>query len=132
MSQISKADEVRGSSGLDGKRVLIVEDEVIICLDLRTALEAAGAQVSVARKPERALEVIAEGAPDAAVLDVNLGGGDTCAPVAEKLIEIGVPFVLHSGDLDRQGELVSSIDAKVIQKPAPGDLVAEEVAALLS
>jgi len=38
--------------------------------------------------------------------------------MATQLKERGIPFVLHSGDLDRHGELISSLEAEIVPKPA--------------
>ena len=81
-----------------GRRVLVVEDEYVIAQDLKSSLENAGAEVlgpvpSVAR----AMALLdADAAPDAAILDVNLGTEDVF-PVAEALRERGVPFVFATG-----------------------------------
>lgn len=121
-----------GSEVLQGRCVFLLEDEAMICFDLTMALEAAGAEVVAARNVTRALSLLEKTRPDAAVLDVNLGHGKTCEPVAAKLGALGVPFLLHSGDLHRHGELVETIGATVIAKPASSQRVAEGVAALLA
>lgn len=85
-------------SGLNGRRILVVEDEYLIAGDIREALLAVGATVmgpvpSVAQ----ALELIgSEPAPDVAMLDINLRGEEIFA-VADKLVELGVPFVFATG-----------------------------------
>ena len=112
-------------------RVLILDDEPIILMDLGFALEDAGAKVLDARSVAEALELIERQTPDAAILDVNLGQGSTCAPVALRLRELGVPFVLHTGDLDRQGELVETLGAPVIPKPSSGPEVVRKALALM-
>ncbi|WOI54019.1 hypothetical protein [Parvularcula sp. LCG005] len=107
------------SGELSGKRIMLLEDEVLIAIDLAYAFEDAGAVAVTANSCDEALEEIEQGLPDAAVLDVNLGRGETCRPVAQKLRELGVPFFLHSGDFDRQGELINELGAKIIPKPTP-------------
>ncbi|HVG48881.1 MAG TPA: response regulator [Rubellimicrobium sp.] len=80
------------------RRVLVVEDEYLLAEDLRRGLEDAGAEVlgpvpSVAD----ALALLAtEAPPDAAILDVNLGG-EMVFPVADVLRERGVPFMFATG-----------------------------------
>ena len=111
-------------------RILILEDEPLILMEMSFAIEDEGARAAGAHTVARALAAIAEMRPDAAILDVNLGRGTTCEPVAERLKELGVPFLLHSGDLVRQGELIARIDAEVIPKPAPSNQVAERVLAI--
>lgn len=82
---------------IDGKRVLLVEDEMLIALDTQDELQKAGCHVvgPVARL-DAALATARTAEIDAAVLDVNLGG-EYVWPVAEALIRRGIPFVLLTG-----------------------------------
>lgn len=107
--------------------ILVLDDEPLILIDLELALEDEGAEPVEVRTVDEALRRIGERVPDAAVLDVNLGRGATCAPVAARLRELGVPFVLHTGDLDRQGETVASLGGQIVPKPTPGHVVAQRV-----
>ena len=75
--------------------ILVLDDEPMILLDLSIALRSAGCEPVTARSMTKALRIAEEGRIDGAILDVNLGGGVTCEPVAETLTERGVPFVLH-------------------------------------
>lgn len=111
-------------------RVLVVEDEPMILMDLGFALEDCGHDAVKATGVAGAMAAIAEAVPDVAILDVNLGGGTTCEPVAEALVAAGVPFLLHSGDLVRQGELIDRIGAEVIAKPSDSRTVAAQAALL--
>lgn len=113
------------ASALGGVRVLVVEDEPMIALNLEEALEDAGASVSVVRGVATALSALDGDGDgfDVALLDVNLGRGETCEPIAMRLRELGVPFVLHSGDLDRRGELIASLDAPLVPKPAADEAI---------
>lgn len=90
------------SGPLAGMRILLVEDEYVIADEMRGWLHQAGAEV-VGPVPdvERALELIDEaaGALDAAVLDVNLGEGETAYPVADRLKALGVPCLLATGEV---------------------------------
>ena len=113
-----------------GPRVLVLEDEVLILMGLEFELEDAGMRPVTATSAAGALDIIDREVPDVAVLDVNLGNGTTCEPVAAKLDELGVPFVLHSGDLSRRGEFITRFDVPVIPKPAPGDQIAAALRAL--
>ncbi len=85
-------------SGLNGRRVLVVEDEFFIADDLAQALLGAGAEVlGPVPTRERALALLAgTGMIDLAVLDINLGGEPGYA-VADQLSEKGVPFVIATG-----------------------------------
>lgn len=85
-------------SPLRGRRILVVEDEYMLAMDLERELQDAGAQVlgpvpSVAA----ALQLVeSTEALDGALLDVNLGG-EEIYPVAEELLARGVPVVLTTG-----------------------------------
>ena len=103
---------------LVGKRVLLLEDEVFIAMDLRHEAEAAGAAVTYARTLHDALAAVRCERFDGAILDVTIGTEGTCEPVADLLRATGTPFVLHSGDLDRQGEVIAEIGAPIVRKPA--------------
>lgn len=78
-------------------RVLIVEDEPIIGLDVSDHLVQAGLQtVGPATTVSKALEMMADAGCDAAILDVRLGG-ETSEPVAHELRRRGIPFLTLSG-----------------------------------
>jgi DNA-binding response OmpR family regulator len=80
-----------------GSRVLIVEDEFLIALDMGQQLADAGFEVvGPALSVEKALRLVAKPGCDAAVLDINIGGA-TSEPVAQKLRELDKPFVVLSG-----------------------------------
>jgi CheY-like chemotaxis protein len=84
--------------GLEGRKVLVVEDESLVAMLLETMLEDMGCTVfgTAARVPD-ALEMIAgDDLPDAALLDVNVAG-QTVYPVAEILDRKGVPLVFSTG-----------------------------------
>ena len=110
---------------LSNMNILLVEDEVIIAMDLMESLQEAGAQVSHARNQKKALGLVDKGPFDVAVLDVNLGNGATCEPIAEALKQRGVPFVLHTGDLAKMGELVQRLEAPILPKPMRSERLIE-------
>jgi len=83
---------------LTGRRVLVVEDEYFLADDLGRALTQLGAEVlgPVATR-EEAFELLASGERiDLAVLDINLQG-ESVFPVADTLLEQGVPFLFATG-----------------------------------
>ena len=83
---------------LTGRRVLVVEDEYFLADDLSRALTQLGAEVlgPVATR-EEAFELLASGERiDLAVLDINLQG-ESVFPVADTLLEQGVPFLFATG-----------------------------------
>lgn len=99
---------------LAGKRILLVEDEYLICLLASDMLEELGAvPVGPAATVAESLQLIATEAIDAAMLDVNLGGERSDA-VAAALRARGIPFALASG---YGGELDLAWTEPVIGKP---------------
>lgn len=78
-------------------RVLIVEDQFMSALALVHAVEEYGVSViGPAPSVQEALRLLDEQACDAALLDINLGT-ETVEPVAQRLDEIGCPFVFVTG-----------------------------------
>ena len=105
-------------------RVLIVEDEFFIALDIAQQLAEAGFEVvGTAPSVAKALSIVAQPGCDVAVLDVNLGG-ETSEPVARKLREDNKPFVVLSG-YSTDNKLPWFGGATVLSKPLRmDDLVA--------
>jgi CheY-like chemotaxis protein len=79
-----------------GRHVLVVEDEVLICMLIETILEDAGYQVATAHSVPDALTAVDQGGIDLAILDLNLRG-QKVYPVAEKLQTLGTPFIFATG-----------------------------------
>ena len=120
-----------------GKRLLVVEDEFVIALDLQNLLEAAGHEVvALAASVADALALLDGGDGgdgdaepgrrppllDGAVLDVNLRG-EPATPVADALAARGVPFVFVSG-YGAAGRPPGHEAAPVLAKPySEGDLL---------
>jgi CheY-like chemotaxis protein len=89
--------DTEAAQGLAGKRILVVEDEVIVAMLIEDILSDQGATiVGPAARVAKALELLAEDEVDAAVLDVNLAGEMT-TPVAEELRRRGIPFAFATG-----------------------------------
>lgn len=83
---------------LAGKRLLVVEDEALVALDIVAALEGAGAEVAGSAGTARdALNIINSGPLDAALLDANLRG-DPVDEIARALASRNVPFLFVTGD----------------------------------
>ena len=82
---------------LRGRRVLIVEDELLLAMELEALLAQHGCEVlGPASTVEWALALIYAEEPALALLDVNLRGL-RATPVAAALRDRGVPFVLITG-----------------------------------
>lgn len=85
---------------LVGRRILLVEDEYLIALEMERWLRDAGVEV-VGPVPsvDQALDMIEDRPLDAAILDVNLGDGERVFPVADRLDALGVPYLFATGDV---------------------------------
>ncbi len=84
---------------LEGRRLLVVEDEYVVAADLADWLADLGVEViGPAGSVADALDLIdRQHLPlDGAVLDINLGGGQVF-PVADRLLANGVPFLFVTG-----------------------------------
>ena len=98
-------------------RILIVDDEPVIAMDLEYMLVEAGFIIAgVTGNLQRALSLVESGVCDAAVLDANLGGL-SAAPIAVALVARGLPFLVLSGYApDQQHEALRA--GRCLQKPA--------------
>lgn len=88
----------RGSDSF--RLVLVVEDELLIAMEIEAVLVDEGFQVlGPAASVEEALNILADHAPAAAVLDVNLRG-ELVSPVALALRLKQIPFLITSAHED--------------------------------
>jgi len=82
---------------LEGQRVLLVEDSMLVALDAEDALRALGAtEVVVAPSLQAAERALEEETPDVAVLDFNLGVENSLG-LARRLRALGCTFVIATG-----------------------------------
>ena len=105
--------------------ILVLEDEPLILLDLEFAAEDSGCEMVSTSTVEAALAILSDRSTeiDVAILDVSLGHGKTCFPVAAELDRLQIPYILHTGDLNRHDERVRELNAPLIAKPAATDAV---------
>ncbi len=82
---------------LEGRRILVVDDDYLIAMDIAETVESYGGKVvgPVGRLPE-AQELARREQPDGAILDVNLNG-NTSYPLARELCAAGVTVVFLTG-----------------------------------
>jgi CheY-like chemotaxis protein len=79
------------------KRILVVEDELMIRMLLEDMLGELGYTVTAeAARIEEALDAAKNADFDIAILDVNLNG-QPISPVADALVARGMPFVFATG-----------------------------------
>jgi len=82
---------------LVGKRVLVVEDEMLVLMAIEDMLGDLGCtSISVAGNLDKALELVATNSFDLATLDINLNGQQSY-PIATALGDHGVPFAFSTG-----------------------------------
>ncbi len=107
-------------------RILIVEDNALVALDLSEALRTAGFEVAgPAMTVAQAMTLIGGGGCDAAVLDINLRG-ETSEEVAHELKAQAIPFMTLTGYArTQQPEVFEGVPA--FTKPVPAPLVIEEL-----
>ncbi|CAN5475643.1 response regulator [soil metagenome] len=97
--------------------VLIVEDDPIIALDFEDTILGFGVKaVRTAGNVARALEMIADRAPDFALLDVGLVREKSFA-IAERLDALKVPFVFITGYSTDAGLSPAFADRPRLPKP---------------
>lgn len=86
-----------GAIELAGRKILLVEDEVLVAAIVEgTLMELGCITVGPVGDLRAALKVATAGKVDAAILDVSIRGG-TVFPVAKALRARGIPIVLASG-----------------------------------
>lgn len=98
------------------RRVLIVEDEVLIAMVLEDMLEMLGHAVTgTSASYAEADMAIAAGGFDLAILDVHLGQKPVF-PLADRLIEAGTPLIFATGS-QRDSLPARFGGAQVLEKP---------------
>jgi len=82
---------------LVGRRILLVEDELLVAMTLENILRNEGCVIIGAiPRVEPALKAAREEPLDAAVLDINLAG-ERVDPIAKALAERKIPFLFTTG-----------------------------------
>ncbi len=99
-----------------GRRVLVVEDEMMVLLYIEDILAYLGcANISSAGTVDSALALVDGKRFDLAMLDVNLNG-QTSYPIADALVAQNIPFIFSTGySNDRLAERFG--DRPVLKKP---------------
>lgn len=104
---------------LEHRRILVVEDEVFVALDVAATVEDAhGTVIGPVGTVKKAIELIDRQDVDAAILDVNLADGDL-EPILERLRSRNIFVVVHTG-----GGMPAHVAARypevpVFRKPVP-------------
>jgi CheY-like chemotaxis protein len=99
------------------KRVLLVEDEAMVAMLVEDLLDDLGCEVVRSASSAKAAAAWArDGQIDLALLDVNLGRGETSFEAAEILRARGVPFAFLTG-YGVEGIRADLRDAPILGKP---------------
>jgi CheY-like chemotaxis protein len=116
---------------LSGRRVLVVEDEMMVLMLVEDMLADLGCEsVTAAATIDQALALIDAQVFDAAMLDMNLNGNQSHA-VADALAARGVPFIFSTGYSGRDMS-EGYRDRPVLKKPFPYEELVEVLTHLLS
>jgi two-component system, response regulator PdtaR len=98
-------------------RILIVEDEILIALELESVLQDAGhTVVEIAASSREAVDYGSKLKPDLAFVDIHLGDGPTGVYVARRLREMGVIVLFMTANAKRIPEGYAGAQG-VISKP---------------
>lgn len=111
---------------LEGRRILLVEDDYYLATDACSWLVDAGAEViGPLSTADEALQSIDQHSLDAAVLDINLGSGPTYG-IAAELAGRNVPFLFATGyDVIAIPEAFR--DCPRVEKPFSGEQLVQAV-----
>jgi two-component sensor histidine kinase len=116
------AEENLTSATLAGKKLLVVEDEPLVAIEIEMILQDEGAEVQVVGSVAEALQSIEQSQFDAALLDGNLHGAPV-DEIAAALVKAGIPFAFVSG-YGKQNLPRGFASAPVVAKPfMPSELL---------
>ncbi|RWB04551.1 MAG: response regulator [Mesorhizobium sp.] len=114
---------------LDGLRILVLEDEFLIAMDVEQLCRDHGAdEVVIARDLTEVNGREVATRFDAAIVDLMLGGASTI-DFASGLRAAGIPFVFASGYSDVDEIKASFPGVRVVGKPYSGEDLVQAVAA---
>jgi DNA-binding response OmpR family regulator len=110
------------------KRILIVDDEPLIALDIQQLLEQESYTViGLAADNDEASSLIDRDSPEIVVLDAFLHG-ETAARTAEILRERNIPFLVATGYMRDQLDWIGS--EPLVQKPFRPEQLLQAVSSL--
>ena len=101
-------------------KVLVLEDQPLIALDIEDALSSSGFKnINVISSCADAEKWLESNNPDFAVIDVHLRDG-ICSNVAQILVDNDVPFIVHSAlDTHYSGDGSIFTKGRWLSKPSP-------------
>lgn len=115
-------------------RVMILEDDPFIALDMEGVMEDAGYDIvgPFASAPEALKSILVESdkRPDCALLDFHVTGGTT-EVVARELQRLGVPYMFLTGNARDVQACLSEHDPLIRSKPVEVGQIVDDVEGLL-
>lgn len=112
---------------LASQRIMVVEDIYFLAMEVEAVLEKAGAKVvGPFATSAAALDSLKQRAPDFAVLDVNLGEGNSF-DLARDLQTRGVPFLFFTG-YDHAAIPAEFADVERLEKPVDSARLLQKLA----
>ncbi|MEM7546403.1 MAG: response regulator [Pseudomonadota bacterium] len=116
---------------LAGRKILLVEDEALVAVEIELALQMQEALViGPAMDVSLAVKLASEAIFDGAILDISINGGDALL-VADILTRRDIPFLFHSAHGQRVRGLSKYDAAPVCSKPIPADQLMSHLASIL-
>ena len=123
-------DAGAGRPELAGKRILLIEDEPLVAMDLEELIRGAGCRIAATVATVAAAKDAVDAIPcDAALLDANLGG-EAVDEIAAALTRKGIPFAFATGH-GPEALPAAFREAPVIGKPFDPEQVLAVLAALV-
>lgn len=105
-------------ASIEGRRILVVEDEILVAGELADDIEELGGEViGPAYSLPDALRLSEISVLDAAILDINLNGKEVF-PVSDLLLRRGIPFVFHTGTVRGPSAMKLYDGVPVVSKPS--------------
>jgi PAS domain S-box-containing protein len=122
--------QLANQSQLQGKRIIIIEDEPLVALDVESSLIAGGCElIGSAGTVDTARALVAGAECDAALLDVNLAGHPV-DELAAALTQRNIPFAFVTG-YGREALPRRFRDALILKKPFSQEQLLAVLEALL-
>ncbi|MEO6014238.1 MAG: response regulator [Devosia sp.] len=100
---------------------LLLEDEPLIAMDVESTLQDGGFDVVTFATCSEAEAWLEHNHPAIAVVDITLRDGP-CTEAVQELVRRNIPFIVHSGDMDRSALPDLAFDAGTwMSKPSSSD-----------
>lgn len=113
------------------QKIMIVDDEALVLLDRAMTVEDLGYEVFCdCTDIETALSCLEQETPDAALLDIDVGGTPVW-PLARAMQERGCPFVFVSADSGHEELRTEFAGAALVDKPASTDELSRALQSIL-